>query len=187
MSNFTKLAIMESFVKLSKEMPIEKITVTKITEKCGINRNTFYYYYQDVYALLEEIIDIKMQKLFVLDEENIEDSWKASLRLIGQYAVKNEEFIKYLYQSMGRDAFGDKLTSIAEEPIYNSLKVYGDGIADEEDLKAVTYGFAKAFSETAVDWIRGRLKPSPVQIMENIIAVMSEVPDVILKNISNKH
>lgn len=187
MSDFTKPAIMDSFIRLSKQMPIDKITVTKIAKECGINRNTFYYHYQDVYDLLEEIIDTKMQKFFVLDEDNIEDSWKASLRLIGQYAIKNEEFIKGLYHSMGRDAFGDKLTSMAEEPIYDSLKLYGDKSADEGTLRMVTYGLAKAYSETAVDWIRGRLKASPVQIMEDIIVAMNDVPYVILNNFLNNN
>ena len=187
MSNFTKPAIMDSFIRLSQQMPIDKITVTKITKECGINRNTFYYYYNDVYDLLDEIIYTKMQKLFVIDENNYDDSWKASLRLIGHYAVKNEEFIKVLYHSMGRDAFGDKLTSIAEEPIRKTMMVYVDRKeATEEDIKGVAYVFAKAFAETAVEWIRGRLKGTPVEIMENVINALGNVPDIIIKNISKK-
>ncbi len=187
MSNFTKPAIMDSFIRLSQQMPIDKITVTKITKECGINRNTFYYYYNDVYDLLEEIIYTKMQKLFVIDENNYDDSWKASLRLIGQYAIKNEEFIKALYHSMGRDAFGDKLTSIAEEPIRRTMMDYVDRReAAEEDIKSIAYVFAKAFAELAVEWIRGRLNCTPVEAMENVINVMGDIPDVIIKNISKK-
>ncbi len=187
MSNFTKPAIMDSFVRLSQQMPIDKITVTKITKECGINRNTFYYYYKDVYDLLDEIIYTKMQKLFVLDEDNVEESWKASLRLIGQYAVKNEEFIKALYQSMGRDAFGDKLTSIACEPIYNTLVVYVKRHeAAEKDVRNVAYVLAKAFAELAVEWIRGRLSSTPIDIMETMIAALGNIPDMLIKNISKK-
>ncbi|MCM1288445.1 MAG: TetR/AcrR family transcriptional regulator [Clostridium sp.] len=187
MSNFTKPAIVDSFIRLSEQMPIDKITVTKITKECGINRNTFYYYYNDVYDLLEEIIYTKMQKLFVIDENNYGDSWKASLRLIGQYAIKNEEFIKALYHSMGRDAFGDKLTSIAEEPIRRTLMDYVDRQeAVEEDIRNVAYAFAKAFAELAVEWIRGRLNSTPVETMETVIKTLGNIPDMIIKNISKK-
>ena len=55
MAKFTKQAIMDGFIELSKQMPIDKITVKKVTDYIGITRNTFYYHYQDIYALLEEI------------------------------------------------------------------------------------------------------------------------------------
>ena len=64
MAQFTKKGIMDSFVELAKEMPIDKITIKKVCDNCNINRNTFYYYYQDLYALKEEIIYAKAQKLF---------------------------------------------------------------------------------------------------------------------------
>ena len=43
MSQFTKRAIMETFIKLLGEHPLDKITVKDIVEECGVNRNTFYY------------------------------------------------------------------------------------------------------------------------------------------------
>ena len=91
---------MDGFIELSKQMPIDKITVKKVTDYIGITRNTFYYHYQDIYALLEEIVVTKAKKLFVLDEDNLENSWKSNLRFMGQYGKKNENFIRNLYQSM---------------------------------------------------------------------------------------
>lgn len=55
MASFTKKAIVESFLHLLGKKPIDKITVRDVVDHCGINRNTFYYYFQDIYAVLEEI------------------------------------------------------------------------------------------------------------------------------------
>ena len=33
--------------------PLSKITVTDITEDCGISRMTFYYHFKDIYDLVE--------------------------------------------------------------------------------------------------------------------------------------
>ena len=55
MSELTKRAIQESFKKLLSNQPLDKITVKNITDDCGVNRNTFYYHYSDIYQLLEEI------------------------------------------------------------------------------------------------------------------------------------
>ena len=56
MANFTRRAIKEAFTSLLEERPLNDITVKDIVERCGINRNSFYYHYQDLPALIEEII-----------------------------------------------------------------------------------------------------------------------------------
>ena len=48
MSQLTKRAITESFMKLINQVPFDKITVKDIVEDCGVNRNTFYYHYRDI-------------------------------------------------------------------------------------------------------------------------------------------
>ena len=56
MANFTQKAIKETFIALLEEHPLSDITVKNIVETCGINRNSFYYHYQDIPALIEEIV-----------------------------------------------------------------------------------------------------------------------------------
>ncbi len=63
MPSFTKKAIMESFLRLAGKKPLDKITVRDIVDDCGINRNTFYYYFQDIYAVLEEYCDLVLARL----------------------------------------------------------------------------------------------------------------------------
>ena len=56
MPNFTKMAIKATFIKLLNEKPLSQITVKDIVETCGVNRNSFYYHFQDIPALIEEIV-----------------------------------------------------------------------------------------------------------------------------------
>ena len=59
MTSLTKDAIKQSFLKLLNKKPIDKITVKEIVEDCGINRNSFYYHFDDIPSLMEEIfIDV---------------------------------------------------------------------------------------------------------------------------------
>lgn len=51
----TKQMLKSSLIELMKSAPIGKITIKKICENAEINRSTFYLYYNDQYALLEEI------------------------------------------------------------------------------------------------------------------------------------
>ena len=51
----TKKAIAYTFKDLLKEKAFNKITINDIAEKCDINRQTFYYHFQDIRDLVEWI------------------------------------------------------------------------------------------------------------------------------------
>ena len=52
MSQMTKRALVASLKDLLAEKPLDKITVTDLTEHCGVNRMTFYYHFKDIYDLV---------------------------------------------------------------------------------------------------------------------------------------
>lgn len=54
-NNFTKDCIKEAFIKLISENEYKKISITNITDKAGINRTSFYKFYETKDALLEDI------------------------------------------------------------------------------------------------------------------------------------
>ena len=54
-SEETKERIKKAFIKLYKENRIEKITISQLTKEAKVYRGTFYYYYTDIYDLLEQI------------------------------------------------------------------------------------------------------------------------------------
>ena len=77
MSSFTKNAIKSSFLKLLEEKPLSQITVKMIVEDCGINRNSFYYHYADIPALMEEIAhdDAEGNDRFCDNSQKIRDAY----------------------------------------------------------------------------------------------------------------
>lgn len=54
-SLITKRAIAEALKRLCIEKPFDKISISDITAACGLNRQTFYYHFQDKYELLSWI------------------------------------------------------------------------------------------------------------------------------------
>lgn len=53
----TEADLKEAFWRLYATRPVKKITVGQVCELAGYNRGTFYAYFQDIYALLDEIED----------------------------------------------------------------------------------------------------------------------------------
>ena len=53
MAQMTKLALAQSLKQLMAERTLDKITVKEIVTRCGVNRQTFYYHFKDIYDLLD--------------------------------------------------------------------------------------------------------------------------------------
>ena len=47
--------IEETILELLTTEPLDKINIRMLVKKCGLNRNTFYYYYNNIPDLLESI------------------------------------------------------------------------------------------------------------------------------------
>ena len=85
MAQFTQKAIIETFMRLLEQKPLDKITVKDIIEECEISRGTFYYYYQDIPALVDEIFKIEAQK--VIDDDIRFESWQDGFLRSTQFAL----------------------------------------------------------------------------------------------------
>lgn len=51
----TRQKLINAFLDLYEEKPIEKISIGELTKSAGIYRGTFYYYYKDIYDLLDAV------------------------------------------------------------------------------------------------------------------------------------
>lgn len=76
--------IKETLLRLSDKMSIEKINVSVLVKEAGISRTLFYYYYEDMFALLEELLNDELKPII----ENCireEDSYLAVLLFVEGY------------------------------------------------------------------------------------------------------
>ena len=93
----TRRKMRDAFWTLYKEKAIDKISVSEITKITGNNRGTFYHYFKDVYAVLEQIENdlIKEVHMEVLEALN-NHSFEANSRDINLlYAISIPIFKKH--------------------------------------------------------------------------------------------
>ncbi len=53
----------KDFYGILDEKPMSKVTVRDIVERCGVNRNTFYYHFRDIPDVVEFILKKKWDEL----------------------------------------------------------------------------------------------------------------------------
>jgi len=97
MPTFTKSAIKASFLKLLEEMPLSKITVKGIVEDCGINRNSFYYYYKDIPALIEDLTREAADRM--LTRFPSVDSFTECLDVVVAFVLEHRRIAVHIYSS----------------------------------------------------------------------------------------
>ena len=92
-SLITKKAIAYGLKELTKKKSFDKITIRDITETCGLNRQTFYYHFQDKYELADWIY--YNEAISIIINDLTFDNWDSKLLLM-LTQMKNES---YFYQN----------------------------------------------------------------------------------------
>ena len=96
MTSLTKGAIKQSFLKLLNQKPLSKITVKEIAEDCKINRNSFYYHYNDIPSLVEEILNEQIDEIVSLGSDaSIYESILTGI----DFALQNKKAAMHIYNS----------------------------------------------------------------------------------------
>lgn len=165
--NLTKNAIMSSLVKLLNEKPLDKITVKDIVEDCGINRNTFYYHYHDIYDLLKDIFSIETEKALELAGEK--RSWQEGFLYSAQFILQNKRAVYHVYSSANRDQLERYMYSIAGAIMTDFVRRESEGLdASEEDIKLLASFYKHAVVGIYKEWLQNGLKGDPEEFILRI-------------------
>ena len=76
-ADLTKRALSEALSEQLKEKPFEQITVTDIARKAGLNRQTFYYHFRDLYDLIA--FSVKQRIHAILPDMESTEDWEFDL------------------------------------------------------------------------------------------------------------
>ena len=164
---YTKKIIREEFIKILNERPLNKITVKDIASACDINRNTFYYYYTDIYAILSEIFQIELQ--IVIDEYNDTLSWEESFIVATKFSLQNKTAIYHVYNSMQKEELEDYLFNVSGNIMSRYVEKVSDGIsASSGDKKLIASFYQCALTEMVLRWIASGMKEDPDTIIRRI-------------------
>lgn len=109
--NFTKKAIISTFEELLNERPLNKIAVKDIVERCGINRNTFYYHFEGIPALLEAMA-VNLADEIIAAHAKFGSPMDCVAPIV-RYCEAHRTEILHIYRSVPRDRFQTQLDRVA--------------------------------------------------------------------------
>lgn len=157
MPSLTRNAIIHAFSQLLDERPLSKITVKDIVDACGINRNTFYYHFEDIPALIEAIskeeMDLLMQKHAKVD------SMEDCLIIAVDFIMKKRRAVLHLYNSNNRDLYERELMNICQYVVETYFDSLLEGqCCDPVDKEILVRSYRCWCFGLLIDWLNGGLR-----------------------------
>lgn len=157
MPSFTKDAIKNSFVKLLNEKPFNKITVKDIVDDCGINRNSFYYHFEDIPSLLEEILMEEADK--IISTQTTPESIYDCLMSASEFALNNKTAVLHIYNSANKDLLERCLKNISQQAVSKYVDAVSGGYDIGSEDKDAIVMFCRCFlSGAVIDWLENGMK-----------------------------
>lgn len=163
----TKNALADSLKALLELRPVDKITISDITDDCGVNRMTFYYHFQDIYDLLEWSWIREANK--VLNGKKTYDTWQQGFLQIFNAVSENKQIVMNIYHSVNREQIEIYLYKLTYDLLFGVIEENAAGMDVRDDDKKFIADFYKyAFVGLILDWIKNGMKANPSQIIEHL-------------------
>lgn len=185
MTQFTKQAIIDSFIELLNMHPLDQITVTDIAKKCGISRRTFYHYYQDIYQLPEELFLAETRK--ILKDKTDFRTWEDWFIKMMEFAFQNKTAVTHIYHSVRREYLERYIFSIADKTLTDYIaRLAEDSGCNQTDICMLASFYTSAVVGLAFDWIRRGMIEDPKVVIVKYVSLLKGTVQCALDNCSRQ-
>ena len=171
MSQVTKRALEESLKRMLLRKPLDRITISDITEDCGISRMTFYYHFKDIYDLVEWSCYEDASK--ALAGNKTYDTWQQGFLHIFEAVKENKPFIINVYRCVSREQIEKYLNRVTYDLLINVVNEEAkDMTIEEEEKEFIAHFYKHAFVGLMLDWIEDDMKEDPQEVIDHLSKLM---------------
>ena len=130
MALYTKKLIMSTFQEMLEELPFDKITVAALVKRAGISPNTFYYHYQDIYALLDAWFRERAES-FIPSNTPIE--WKSTTKAVLHQCKAHPKTVYHVFDGLSRDHLERYIFSLTDDVFLKVVQQAAEGRPISDD------------------------------------------------------
>ena len=174
MAVLTKKALVEAFGRVLVNKPFNKITISDITDECGISRMTFYYHFKDIHALMEWALDVQLTE--AMQNNFTYATWKQGFLNVFYFALERKEAILKIYPGFERKYLEDYLHKIAVRLTLGVIDEKGkDLVVNEKDKLFMADICAYALVGVIVSWVNGGMEEDPVAVVDKFACIFKDM------------
>ncbi|MBR2811542.1 MAG: TetR/AcrR family transcriptional regulator C-terminal domain-containing protein [Solobacterium sp.] len=161
----TKQQLAKAFEEVLKSKSLDKVTITDITDLCGLNRQTFYYHFSDVNDLIEWIFTCHLESI---TEMSPNDEWADKFRAVFQFMQCKAKMVERIYYSRSREILGDILLRLSRRTLTTILDERYAQTIEKNDRRMITEFYSYAIVGTMLDWIKAGMMDNYLNIVVRI-------------------
>lgn len=179
MSDHTKYALADALKKVLKRKTLDKITISDLTNECGVNRQTFYYHFHDIYDLIEWMYTTSVSEAIGSNRKS--NNWEEGMEGMCRQMLDNSQFILKTYHSRS----GGHLKNIIQDSAYTLLMdVVNDaskGIhISESDKKFIADFYKYGFAGIVLSWIdKGMSEDPKIMVMRTSYLMKGNIQEAV--------
>jgi probable dihydroxyacetone kinase regulator len=128
-SLITKRALAAAMKELMNERPMEKIKIGDIVERCGMNRQSFYYHFKDKYDLVNWIFYTEF--LAGVQDVYDENGWDL-FEKICEYFYSNRIFYSNAFQVSGQNSLPEYFEEVMHPLLLAECRGFFENDKDRE-------------------------------------------------------
>ncbi len=157
-SQFTKRILTDSLKKLMAQKPLDKIAIHEITDGCGVNRQTFYHHFENIYDQVKWMYE--QEALSLLKEHEGVLLWQEGLLQLFQYIEANRVICLCTYQSIGQQHLKRFISADIYAIIENTIRDLGLKLGSPERdgyVEFLTRYYTIALTGLIESWLLGEI------------------------------
>lgn len=172
MSTQTKNSLAAALKKRMETTEFSKIRVSDLLKDCNIVRSTFYYYFSDIYELLEWMLNTELIVLFEKCDEIY--TWDQGVTMLMEYVRDNSKMCLCAFHSIGRGSL--------EKMFYKNCYVLMERFVNtgfsnvevaSEDKAFIMDFYVRAYVSALAAWLVGGMKKNPQAMVDMIERTVS--------------
>ena len=184
MASSTKHVLADALKQMMEVKPIAKITVKDLVEICNVNRQTFYYHFDDVYDLLEWVFEEYANR--VLPKEVIYEQWQDDVLIFFKYLNDNASFAMNVYHSDSRLYMLKYLKTRLEICIRSFADIVSEGMnIDKQDYDFVIEFYSNGIIGLIAQWMDLNMQMPKVMTKERLLRVLEDSVENMLARFQN--
>ena len=164
MEKTTKERIKYAVLDLLKERTLDQITIKNIIEEAEVNRNTFYYYFDDIYALIDSMFE-EGEEYLLGSSEDSKTYYEAYCNYYKKMLAYKEQMLN-IYHSKARECLLENERKLAMKFIRRFvLQKIGSRNVSEEEVEFITYFYSATFYMNMLYWLDYGMRGSAVELI----------------------
>lgn len=169
----TKKLLRDSLFVLLKNKSINEITITELTEVADINRATFYFYYTDIFDMLDQIQNEAYEMFETVlqgTEEHINspESFSKYIENILTFCKENPSIARFV---ITREYNNNKVLKKIKKLLAKNVPVAKETYSQDDPRRFILNFALNALTGTVVDWMDDGMIIPP-NVMADFIANM---------------